>query len=152
MDENEDNEMRFILFKVWCHGQSIAPPILAILCFFSESLSTLASIIILILLTIWPVLSWRAMQRPSFHQIIYGGICVELIYSYILSVIPARNASSIDLLTFIATILLMIETLAYLLVIWWHKKWFMPAAHEEGTPSNLILTTDDSFIYRYDIV
>lgn len=152
-DDNDDNEMRFILFKIWCHGQSIAPPILGILCFFSDSLSTLASIIILVLLTVWPVVSWRAMQRPSFHQIMYGGLCIELIYSYILSVTPARNTSTIELLTFIATVLLMIETLAYLLVMWWNKSWFMPpSSREEGTPSNLILTTDDSFIYRYNVV
>jgi hypothetical protein len=149
MSGEDDNEMRFLLFKVWCHGQSLAPPLLGVLCFFSSSLSTLEAVCIMILLTVWPVVSWKAMQRPNFHRVVVGGLVVELIYSYILVVTPARNASTVELLLFIATVLLMVETFAYLLVMFWNRAWFMQSS---SPSSRLMVTTDDGFIDRYQVV
>ena len=135
---DDDDDTRFILFKVWCHGQSIAPPILGILCFFSNEMSTLESVITMMFLSIWPVFSWKAMQHHSFSQIILGGLFVECIYSYILAVTPLRNGSTLSLLTFIAASLLMVETAAYLVVMWWNKSWFL----RERESSQAILSED----------
>jgi hypothetical protein len=149
MSGEDDNETRFLLYKVWCHGQSLAPPLLGVLCFFSSSISTLEAVSVMILLSIWPVVSWNAMQRPNLHRVVVGGLVVELIYSYILAVTPARNASTFELLLFIATVLLMVETFAYLLVMFWNRAWFI----QSSSPlSRMMVTTDDGFIDRIQVV
>jgi hypothetical protein len=80
---------------------------------------------------------------------VVGGLVVELIYSYILVVTPARNASTVELLLFIATVLLIVETFAYLLVMFWNRAWFMQSS---SPSSRLMVTTDDGFIDRYQVV
>mmetsp|Transcript_18823 Transcript_18823/g.34051 ORF Transcript_18823/g.34051 Transcript_18823/m.34051 type:complete len:150 (-) Transcript_18823:341-790(-) len=149
MSGEDDNETRFLLYKVWCHGQSLAPPLLGVLCFFSSSISTLEAVSVMILLSIWPVVSWKAMQRPNLHRVVVGGLVVELIYSYILAVTPARNASTFELLLFIATVLLMVETFAYLLVMFWNRAWFIQSL---SPLSRMMVTTDDGFIDRIQVV
>lgn len=136
----DDDDTRFILYKIWCHGQSVAPPILGILCFFSSNLSTLDSFIIMTFLSIWPLFSFRAMQNKAFTQIIFGGLFVECIYSFILVKSPIKNGSGLSLLVFIAAALLMIETAAYLVVMWWNRAWF--SSIREGETSQAILRPD----------
>lgn len=139
--EDEDDDTRFLLYKIWCHGQSIAPPILGILSCFSKQPSTVESIFIMVLLSIWPVVSWKAMQAQStlsFRCIVIGGLLVECIYTYILIKTPLRNGTAIGMLIFIATALLMVETLAYLVVMWWNRTWFNQQS-ESGESSRRIL-------------
>ena len=62
--------------------------------------------------------------------------------------------STIELLLFIATILLMVETFAYLLVVFWNRA--RSRDRRRGTrgasSSRMIPTTDDGFISRYQVV
>ena len=53
---------------------------------------------------------------------------MEMTYSYILAVTPLRNGTTTSLLTWIAGALLTVETAAYLVVMWWHRNWFVSQA------------------------
>jgi hypothetical protein len=132
MDDDEDT--KFILLKIWCHGQSVAPPILGLMCLFSRT-SVLESVLIMIFLSAWPIVSWRA-QRPSsdsFACLFCGGLFVQILYCYILMTTPLHKGG-LSLLVFITAALLAIETFAYLVVIWCYRGWFECQAVDGSLP------------------
>jgi hypothetical protein len=134
MDDDEDT--KYILFKIWCHGQSVAPPILGLLCLFSRT-NVLESVVIMICLLVWPMVSWRAIQCPSsnsFVSIICGGLLVQVLYGYILMTTPLHKGG-FSLLVFITAVLLAIETCAYLVVMWCHRGWFVRQAVDGSLPT-----------------
>lgn len=131
----DDEDTKFTLLKIWCHGQSVAPPILGIMCLVSRA-NVLESILIMVLLLAWPMFSWRAMQRPSFSsfaRICCGGLLVQVLYGYIMMTTPLRQ-SGFSLLVFIMTALLAIETVAYLVVVWCHRVWFIRQVDDASVP------------------
>jgi hypothetical protein len=133
MDDDEDT--KFILLKIWCHGQSVAPPILGLLCLFSRT-NVFESALIMIFLLVWPMVSWRAMQRPSsesFASIFCGGLLVQVLYGYIIMTTPLHKGG-FSPLVFIAAALLAIETFAYLVVTWCHRGWFVRQAVDGSLP------------------
>ena len=69
LDEDEDTtDTKLLLQKAWCHGQSVAPPLIGGMAVFSSSSpgknqSWFQSALILAIVTSWPIVSWRSMQR-----------------------------------------------------------------------------------------
>lgn len=123
----DDAETRSLLLHIWCHGQSVAPPVLAILNLVAGDTLLPVSLFILLLLAVWPIVSYQAMQRPSessFARICLGGLLVESVYIYILTSTPV-NQGGLSLVVFIFAALLAVETIAYLIVMWWNRTWFL---------------------------
>lgn len=144
MDSDDDTTVQLLLQKAWCHGQSIAPPLLGgvVVVSSNNNQSWFQSVVILAVTMSWPIVSWRSMQRPSpssLRRIWIGGMVLLSMYAYLLGNMAlnseGKNAGvRILLLVFIA--LMIVETMAYLAVVGCHRVWFErgPARYgeEEG--------------------
>jgi len=151
----EDDDTKILLQKAWCHGQSIAPPLLGGLVVFvrpsnsttsGHSASWIESIIILTIVMSWPVLSWRSMQHPSprsLRRIVGGGAVMLGLYVHILlrTMLPSHpkddegangegggGGGGVRILLLVFTSLMMVETMAYLAVVGYHRAWFEQAS------------------------
>lgn len=176
---DDEEEQIYILQKIWCHGQSIMPIIIAI-CYIYELVHdsnssssssedeeekneeatstipiTMMKYIAPLLLSIWPILSWREIHvrkttgsyyYQSYNFLRIGGILILMIYSMIVitAISPKKknntdNKSSqstigaISLLLTIFSILAFIETIAFLLVVTYYKKLFYASGAVVGS-------------------
>ena len=131
-----DDDTKILLQKAWCHGQSIAPPILGGLVVFvsryNDNPNRLISALILALVMSWPAVSWRAMQHPSsrsLRRILVGGAVILALYVYMLGMIlhwhsDESSSSGVKILLLVFLSLMVVETIAYLAVVWYHRPWF----------------------------
>mmetsp|Transcript_9469 Transcript_9469/g.15717 ORF Transcript_9469/g.15717 Transcript_9469/m.15717 type:complete len:164 (-) Transcript_9469:63-554(-) len=140
-DDDDDDTAKILLQKAWCHGQSIAPPLLGGLAvFFSNDVnqSLFDSVIILAIVISWPIISWRAMQHPSaisLRRILIGGAIMLALYAYLFgAIIKLHTGGGIPILLLVFLSLMMMETIAYLAVVWYHRPWFErgPRCRAEG--------------------
>ncbi len=131
---SEHDDTKILLQKAWCHGQSIAPPILGGLVVFVsrhvDNPSWFESALILVIVVSWPVVSWRAMQHPSsLRRILVGGAVILALYAYMLGMIlhwhsDGISSSGVKILLLVFLSLMVVETIAYLAVVWYHRPWF----------------------------
>ena len=115
-----------LMKKTWCHGQVIAAAQgigYAYWGLFAPDLDAGLRVVLVLgalLLPTWSVISWRAMKgRTLFHaRVILGFGVVNLVfYSAVLAIAATDLASNERLIIFIFTLLQMVETSAYLLVV-----------------------------------
>ena len=129
-DNDDDADTKLLIQKAWCHGQSIAPPLLGGIRIFSYNPSWFESVVILTIVTSWPIVSWRSMQRPtpsSFRRIWMGGVVLLSMYAFLLGSMvlqPGDASPGMRILLVVFTSLMIVETMAYLAVVWYHRSWF----------------------------
>ena len=132
VDDDDDDDTRLLVQKAWCHGQSIAPPLLGGVVLFSSSTpSWFESAMILTIVVSWPVVSWRSMRHPSpssLRRILIGGAVLLSMYAYLLGTMALHSrdtsAAGVRILLMVFTSLMIVETMAYLAVVWYHRTWF----------------------------
>ena len=129
--DDDDDDTRLLVQKAWCHGQSIAPPLLGGVVLFSSSTpSWFESAMILTIVVSWPVVSWRSMQHPSpssLRRILIGGAVLLGMYAYLLGTMALHSSDAsvgVRILLMVFTSLMIVETMAYLAVVWYHRSWF----------------------------
>lgn len=128
MDLEDPTDVRLLLKKLWCHGQLVAPLQGAAYAWWAIEASSseiLDSERVLLwisagVLPFWSYVSWRQMHSSSAHAasiILSFGLFMELLHTAVV-VLAAHNLSSaMNLIVFIITLLHVIETAAYLLMI-----------------------------------
>ena len=132
-DHDHDDDTKLLIQKAWCHGQSIAPPLLGGMAVFTSSpkhQSWFESVVILTIVTSWPIVSWRSMQRPSsssLRRIWIGGVVLLSMYANLLGSMalqPGDASTGMRILLMVFIALMIVETMAYLAVVWYHRSWF----------------------------
>ena len=128
-DLSNPADVRFLLKKLWCHGQLVAP-IQACLYAYWAVTATDAQVLdserVLLLvsasiLPIWGYVSWTRMKQHGIRpvRVILGlGILMEIIHICVVIVASQRLQDTANLILFIVTILHVIETFMYLLAIY----------------------------------
>lgn len=123
----DEKDKKFLLKKLWCHGQLLSPIMGIIMTVWSilefDNLLVIEfiyCIIAIILLPIWSISSWRSMNGKSPKASVLIKIGIFLLCYYIgIIIITAKYSSSstftLGLLIF--TILMLIETSAYLIMV-----------------------------------
>ena len=110
-----DDDTKILLQKAWCHGQSIAPPILGGLVVFisghNDNPSWFASVPVLAIVMSWPVVSLR--------RILVGGAVLLALYAYMLGTIlhwhsDGQSSSGVAVIFLVFLSLMVVETIAYL--------------------------------------
>jgi len=122
----DESTKRLLVKKIWCHGQAIAP-FQGFACGYwavAEPESPLPQRMLLflaaIVLPIWAVVSWRAVHGRSLNYwkiICSFGLFIEVVHTSVVIVAVQQGLKeSLHLLTFIFSVLHIVETAAYLTV------------------------------------
>mmetsp|Transcript_21284 Transcript_21284/g.50330 ORF Transcript_21284/g.50330 Transcript_21284/m.50330 type:complete len:159 (+) Transcript_21284:168-644(+) len=132
----DDEDRPFFLRKIWCHGQSVLPPIIAI-CFSAYAFREEedppprgVAIVVSILLCAWPFVSWMAVtegstssssssSRKNHYRLLRGGGALVLaVYICIVATTISRTSHrGLGLLLIVFSSLAAIETVAFLAVV-----------------------------------
>lgn len=137
-----DEDKPFLLRKLWCHGQSIVPPVLAAGCvayaFSSKSGDALSGPTLLLLAIIspaamlaWPFLSWRAVAAApcrsleKYDMLRRGSACMIVLYLTLVFVVGGFSSKTGDgskpdafgVILCVGFALASVETLAFVSVV-----------------------------------
>lgn len=111
---------KIIIQKTWCHGQAICPVYgLVILWWFVKNEFQPKSLIFAgLFLPYWCYLSYRSIfVNFDYRTILVGGLLAEVSHAIVFSVALRHLEKTMQMILFVASILLFFETAAFLLVV-----------------------------------
>jgi hypothetical protein len=137
---------KVIIQKTWCHGQAICPVYgIVILWWYVDSGFQPKSLIFPgLFLPYWCYLSYRSIfVNFDYRTIIIGGLLAEVSHAIVFSVALQHLEKTMHMIIFIASILLFIETAAFLGVVTAFRPRDRPddnntASSEESSNSHII--------------
>lgn len=116
----DDETKQIIIQKTWCHGQAVCPIYgLIILWWYFESESRPTFLVLAgLFLPYWCYLSYRSIfVQFDYRTILLGGILAEVSHAIVFCVALQELRDTMHMVMFITSILLFIETAAFLGVV-----------------------------------
>jgi hypothetical protein len=141
---------KIIIKKTWCHGQAICPVYgIVILWWYVENGFRPKSLIFPgLFLPYWCYLSYRSIfVNFDYRTILIGGLLAELSHAIVFSVALQHLDKTMHMIIFIASILLFVETAAFLGIVTAFRPRDRPGDNNTGSSesSNSLMSVPVSY-------
>ena len=128
-DLSNPADVRFLLKKLWCHGQLVAPVQAGAYSYWAVAATDaqvlFAERVLLIVsaavLPLWSYVSWTRMKRQGLHAvhtILWLGGFIEVLHTVVCVVAAQKLDNLANKVIFIVTLLHVVETFMYLFAVY----------------------------------